>query len=132
MSDDTVGTADVVADADLTRPIVARTRSPWREIRAVVARRAALGVLTLFVASVVVFSATQVLPGNAAYAVLGHSATPEAIRVLEKEMGLDRPAVTQYWSWFSGLLEGRLGKSLANGESVGSLIGPRLENSLFL
>ena len=95
-------------------------------------RRVALSVLTLFVVSIVVFSATQVLPGNAAYAVLGHSATPQAVQALEKQMGLDRPAVKQYWSWFSGLFEGHLGKSLVNGESVASLIGPRLENSAFL
>jgi peptide/nickel transport system permease protein len=79
-----------------------------------------------------VFSATQVLPGNAAYAVLGHSATPQAVKALEKQMHLDRPAAAQYWSWFSGLFEGKLGTSLVNGESVGSLIGPRLVNSAFL
>ncbi len=121
-----------VARDDLVRLPASRTRSPWREIRALVARRVALGVVTLFLVTVVVFAATQVLPGNTAYAVLGHSATPQAISALEKEMGLDRSAVSQYWSWFSGLFQGDLGKSLANGEPVGSLIGPRLENSAFL
>jgi peptide/nickel transport system permease protein len=123
---------ELAPDAGVPRAAVARTRSPWRDIRALVARRIALGVVTLLVVSIVVFAATQVLPGNAAYAVLGHAATPQAIRALEKEMGLDRSAVSQYWSWFSGLFRGDLGKSLANGESVGSLIGPRLENSAFL
>lgn len=111
---------------------VRRARSSWPAIRALVARRLVLGVVTLFVVSIVVFAATQVLPGNAAYAVLGHSATPQALKALEKQLGLDRSAVTQYWSWFSGLFQGHLGHSLANGESVGSLIGSRLENSAFL
>jgi peptide/nickel transport system permease protein len=125
-------TPDVARGTGLARPTSSRTPSPWRQVRALVARRVALGLVTLFLVTIVVFAATQVLPGNAAYAVLGHSATPQAIRALEKEMGLDRSAVSQYWSWLSGLFEGRLGNSLANGEPVGSLIGPRLENSAFL
>jgi peptide/nickel transport system permease protein len=118
--------------ADAPAVGVRRTRSSWPAIRALAARRLALGVLTLLVVSIVVFAATEVLPGNAAYAVLGHSATPQALKALEKQLGLDRSAVSQYWSWFSGLFQGNLGHSLANGQSVGSLIGSRLENSAFL
>jgi peptide/nickel transport system permease protein len=123
---------DVALDAGLPPRAVSRQRSPWGAIWSLVWRRIVLGVLTLFVVSIVVFSATQVLPGNAAYAVLGHSATPQAVKALEKQMHLDRPATAQYWSWFSGLFEGKLGTSLVNSEPVGSLIGPRLENSAFL
>jgi peptide/nickel transport system permease protein len=109
-----------------------RRKSAVREIARMAARRALLGLLTLFIVSVVVFSATQVLPGNAAYAVLGHSATPESLHALEQKLGLNRPVTTQYWDWFSGLLQGHLGDSLADGRPVSSLIGPRLENSGFL
>jgi peptide/nickel transport system permease protein len=94
--------------------------------------RVGLGVVTLFAVSVVVFAATQVLPGNAAYAVLGHSATPQRVHALEVQLGLDKPAVTQYWDWLTGLLTGHLGTSLANNEPVATLIGPRLVNSAAL
>jgi len=75
-------------------------------------------MVTLVAVTVIIFAATQVLPGNAANAVLGHSATPASVHALERELGLDRPVVTQYWSWVSGLAQGRLGTSLANGRPV--------------
>ena len=57
-------------------------------------------VLAAFV-SVLVFAATQVLPGDAASAILGRSATPAAKAELRKQLGLDRPLVEQYWDWVS-------------------------------
>ena len=97
-----------------------------------VVRRGALGVLTLFLVSIVVFAATVILPGNAAYAVLKNSATPERIRAVEAQLHLNRPAVVQYWTWITGVLHGDFGTSLANGESVSHLIGMRVENSAVL
>ena len=94
--------------------------------------RVAIGVLLLFVVSIAVFSATQILPGNAARQILGRLATPQAVQQLAHQMGLDRSAVAQYWSWLSGMLHGRLGESLANQESVSSYIGPRFFNTLVL
>jgi peptide/nickel transport system permease protein len=91
-----------------------------------------LGVFTVWVVSVIIFFATEVLPGNAAYAILGHSATPGSIRALEIQMHLNRPLVDQYGGWVGGLLTGHLGTSLANGEPVSTLIGPRLVNSAAL
>ncbi len=110
-------------------------RAPTRvahPVRRLLLERVGLGVVTLFAVSVVVFAATQVLPGNAAYAVLGHSATPQRVHALEVQLGLDKPAVTQYWDWLTGLLTGHLGTSLANNEPVATLIGPRLVNSAAL
>jgi peptide/nickel transport system permease protein len=97
-----------------------------------VVRRGALGLLTLFLVSIVVFAATVILPGNAAYAVLKNSATPERIRAVEAQLHLNRPAVVQYWTWITGVLHGDFGTSLANGESVSHLIGMRVENSAVL
>jgi peptide/nickel transport system permease protein len=94
--------------------------------------RIALGLLTIFAVSIVIFLATQALPGNAAYAVLGHSATPQRLAALEAQLHLNRPLTSQYGSWIGGVLQGNFGTSLANGESVSSLIGPRLENSAVL
>jgi peptide/nickel transport system permease protein len=95
-------------------------------------RRLGIGLLLLFVVSVIVFAATQILPGDAAKAILGRLATPQALDQLRKELGLDRSPAQQYWSWLTGLLHGDFGTSLANQDSVWTYIGPRLINSLVL
>ncbi len=107
----------------------------WAErhpIAALFARRGAIGLVTLFVVSLVVFLATEVLPGNAAYAVLGHTATPARIKAIEDQLHLNRSIFDQYWSWISGVLTGNPGRSFANSQSVWSLVAPRLVNSAVL
>src|SRR5919204_6315885 len=94
--------------------------------------RVALGVVTLWLVSVVIFAATQALPGNAAYAVLGRSATPARLHAVEQALNLNRPLVSQYTSWIGGVLHGDFGVSLANGEAVSAVIGPRIVNSAVL
>ncbi len=101
-------------------------------IGSLVGKRVAGGIITLFVVSVVVFAATQILPGNAAYAVLGHSATPASLHAFEVRFRLNRSAVSQYWSWLSGIFSGHLGTSLANGQPVWALVRPRLAASAVL
>ena len=89
-------------------------------------------MLTLFLVSVVVFVATEVLPGNAAFAILGRNANPARVRALENQLHLNRGLFDQYWTWISGLFKGRLGNSLVNGQPVWSLVEPRLVNSAVL
>lgn len=95
-------------------------------------RRVGAGILTLLVVSIIVFLATQVLPGNAAYAVLGRTATPQRLKALEAQLHLNRPMLYQYWTWVTGLFTGHLGTSLASGQPVWSQVGPRLLNSAVL
>jgi peptide/nickel transport system permease protein len=97
-----------------------------------VRRRVVIGVVTLFLVSVVVFLATEVLPGNAATAILGRNANPARLRALELQLHLNRGLFDQYWVWISDLFTGNLGHSLANGESVWSYTEPRLINSAVL
>jgi peptide/nickel transport system permease protein len=97
-----------------------------------VLRRGLLGILTLVLVSMLVFGATQVLPGNAAYAVLGHSATPQSLHALERQLHLDQPVVSQYTHWITGLLSGHPGVSLADGQPVGSEVATHLVNSAVL
>jgi peptide/nickel transport system permease protein len=92
----------------------------------------ALGVVTLGVVSVVIFAATQVLPGNAAVAILGHSATPAALHALERQLHLNRSVFAQYGAWISGALSGHPGTSLVNGMPVWSIVGPAAANSAVL
>jgi peptide/nickel transport system permease protein len=95
-------------------------------------RRLALGILTIWAASVVIFAATEVLPGDVATAVLGQSATPQALANIRKELDLDRPAPVRYVQWLGDFLRGDLGNSLANRRPIGDVIGQRLLNTLFL
>jgi peptide/nickel transport system permease protein len=95
-------------------------------------RRLLLGVLVLILVSILVFLATQALPGDPARAILGRQATPASLAALRRQLNLDRPVIDQYWSWVTGLLHGNLGRSLAAQEPVTTLLGPRLVNSAVL
>jgi peptide/nickel transport system permease protein len=95
-------------------------------------RRLLLGLVTLVLVSIVVFVATQYLPGDAAQAVLGRSATPERLEALRKQLNLDDSAVVQYWRWLAGVLAGDPGLSLANQKPILPQIMPRIVNSLSL
>src|SRR5260370_31549293 len=95
-------------------------------------RRVALIFLTLLVVSAVVFTATQIVRGNAAAMILGENATPDQIRALTVELGLDRPWWVQYGHWLGGVLEGDWGHSLSLNTPVAALIGQALERSLAL
>jgi len=102
-----------------------------------VLQRLGLGVLTLFVVSVIIFSSLQFLPGDFATSVMGQSATPETVAAFRNELGLNEPALTRYMQWVGGVLQGDFGSSFS-GRSQGreravmELIGPRLWNTLFL
>ncbi len=97
-----------------------------------VAQRLALGAGTLLVVSLLIFAGTELLPGDVAEAILGQSATPEAVANIRAALGLDRPAWVRYLDWLSGLLQGDLGISLANRRPIAEMIAGRLENTLFL
>jgi peptide/nickel transport system permease protein len=96
-------------------------------------RRLGLGVLTLWLVSVVVFAATQALPGDPARAILGKQAADKAMyNALRKQLKLDRPVYTQYTSWLSGVVTGKMGTSTASGQPVTSLLKGRITNSAVL
>ena len=97
-----------------------------------VAQRLALGLLTLFVVSLIIFLAVELLPGDLAEALLGQSATPETVAAFRRELKLDLPAHERYVSWLWGILQGDMGRSLANQREIAELIGGRLANTLFL
>jgi peptide/nickel transport system permease protein len=101
-------------------------------LRDFVLRRLAFGLLTLFVVSVVVFAATQVLPGDAARAALGRTATPERLEALRLQLHLDRPVVTQYLLWLKGILAAEPGISMASGKPVLEMVAPRAATSAIL
>ena len=95
-------------------------------------KRLALGVLTLFVVSLIIFLATELLPGDFAQEILGQSATPETVAALRRQLGLDLPMHVRYAVWLTDVLRLDFGESLANGMAVSDLIGRRLGNTLYL
>src|SRR3954451_19808470 len=94
-------------------------------------RRLLLGLLVMFLVSVVVFVATQAL-GDPARAILGRDATPDRLAALQKQLHLDQSVVGQYFHWLGGLLHWDLGTSLSSQTSVSKYLGPRIVNSSVL
>jgi len=97
-----------------------------------VAQRLALSALLLIAASGLIFAGTMILPGDVAQSILGQSATPESLANLREELGLNEPALTRYFNWLAGAVQGDLGTALTNGRDIAESLGERLSNTLFL
>jgi peptide/nickel transport system permease protein len=97
-----------------------------------VTRRVAYLVLTLLAVSAMIFTITQLLPGDVATMILGMSATPEDLVTLRRKLGLDRPVLMQYFLWLGNFLRGDLGVSNRFGLPVADLLADRLRNSAIL
>jgi peptide/nickel transport system permease protein len=100
--------------------------------RRLILRRIALGILTLWLVSLVVFAAVIALPGDAATAILGKEATPARVAALREQLHLNESVVSQYLHWLGGLLSGDLGTSAATQQAVSKLLSDRVANSAFL
>lgn len=99
----------------------------------VMARRCLVILLSLFVASIMVFLIVQVLPGDVAQMILGQDATPASLAALRDQLGLNEHVAHRYVAWITGVLHGDFGMSLSiPGFSVSNLILGRLPNSLML
>jgi peptide/nickel transport system permease protein len=135
VAEDAAGPAATIGSVGVGLDQIAASRHP---LASFLLRRGLLGIVTVLVASFVIFAATNALPGNVAYAVLGKSATPQTVHSIEAQLGLNRPLLARYWSWLSGAAHGDLGYSavqLAQSStkvSVTSLIGTPLRNSAIL
>ena len=97
--------------------------------RFLAARTAGL-LLSLLVATLIIFGLIELAPGDAASFMMGVNASPEALAALRSELGLDRPAVSRYFSWIAGLVVGDFGVSYTYRIPVGELIAERLWVSL--
>lgn len=101
-----------------------------------IGQRLGLGVFTLFVVSLVIFSLMSLMPGDFARSILGQSATPETVAAFQREIGLDRSPVDRYFAWIGGVARGDFGNSFVTSgdrkRAVAEIIAPRLKNTLFL
>jgi peptide/nickel transport system permease protein len=94
------------------------------------ARRFASLTLSLIVASLVIFAALEVVPGDPAASMLGLNASPEAVAALRTELGLDAGPVERYFGWVSGMLVGDFGISYTYRTPIAGMIADRLQVSL--
>jgi peptide/nickel transport system permease protein len=94
--------------------------------------RLGLGLITLWMVSLLIFVGTEVLPGDVATAILGQNRTPEAVKAIRDSLGLNRSAPLRYADWLYHFLQGDVGKSLVNQRDIGPEIRQRLGKTLFL
>ena len=95
-------------------------------------RRVLLALVTLWLLSIIVFLAAHVLPGDVGRRILGPFADARAVAGLDHQLGVDRPLLVQYLTWFGGALHLDFGDSLSYREPVAGLLGHALLNSLKL
>ena len=95
-------------------------------------RRLGFMVLTVILASIIIFWATTVLPGDVATMVLGRFATEQAKATLRTELGLDKPIAVQYTTWLGQYARGDWGKSASTDTAVRPVVFQRLRNSFML
>ena len=108
---------------------------PGKGVEAIAAfliRRSLLSAVTLWLLSVMVFFGGQVLPGNVGRAVLGPLADERAVEVLNRQLGLDRPLLVQYWEWISHFVQGDMGMSYIFRSPVAPFVLNALGHSLKL
>jgi peptide/nickel transport system permease protein len=87
-------------------------------------------IVSLAVASGVIFTLTEVVPGDPAAFMLGLNADPDAVAALRSEMGLDQPALVRYLAWVGGMLRGDFGTSHTYRTPVAEMMADRLWVSL--
>jgi peptide/nickel transport system permease protein len=98
-------------------------------IRYILGRLTSL-IISLFVASLVIFAVIEVIPGDPAAFMLGVNARPDTIAALRAEMGLDQSLTWRYFDWITGLLQGDFGTSWTYKTPVADLINDRIWVSL--
>lgn len=101
-------------------------------VRDFIVSRGVSGGVSLFIVTLLVFAGTALLPGDAASALLGQNATPEALEAIRRNLGLDQPLIWRYLAWVGNALQGDFGVSLASGRPVAEVLLPRLGHSMLL
>jgi peptide/nickel transport system permease protein len=95
-------------------------------MKRLIAARLAQLIPTAFLISVVTFLLIHIIPGGPAEALAGLTGDSQSVAALNKQLGLDRPLLSQYLHWLGGVLHGQLGTSLQSGASVGTELFQRL------
>ena len=89
-------------------------------------------LLTLWLVSIIVFAAVEVLPGDVAGRILGRNATPESLAAVRLKLNLAAPAIERYWDWVRGVVHGDFGSALTSKRPVSQILADRVVNTLIL
>src|SRR4029077_18103957 len=92
-------------------------------------KRIGLGLITLWLLSILVFFMANVLPGNVGRRVLGPFASPEAVAQLNQQLGTDKPLITQYLNQMKGYLSGDMGTWVSTKQPISDVLWPALAHS---
>ena len=95
-------------------------------------RRLLLGAVTVGLVSLIIFTAVEVLPGDACTALLKQDAQGQRLTNCRQELGLERSATLRYFDWAGSALTGDLGFSAHSTKRISELVADRLKNSLLL
>ena len=95
-------------------------------------QRVGLGVITVFLVSAMIFTAVEILPGDACTAILQRDAVGQRLENCRQELGLNRSAVIRYSTWAIQVLKGDLGASIHNGKQIADLVFERFKNTMLL
>ena len=97
-----------------------------------VIKRILLGLITLFIVSLITFVGVEVLPGDACTTYLERQAFGAALEACYERLGLNLPAYERYISWAIGVLQGDFGYSLSGEMKINDVLGPKVKNSMVL
>ena len=95
-------------------------------------KRILLGLITLFIVSLITFIGVEILPGDSCTTYLERQAFGTALEACYKRLGLDIPAYQRYFSWAYSVIQGDFGYSLSGEMKINDVLGPRVKNSLVL
>ena len=95
-------------------------------------RRLALGLVTVWIVSVIIFAGVEALPGDACTAFLERDAQGKVLENCRALLGLNDPALSRYFSWASNAVMGDFGVSVNGHDSIAGLVGDRFRNSALL
>ena len=114
---------------DATTPLLSRRPSP---VMRSAFRIIAVGLVTLFVISLVTFLGTNAIPSDPARSALGRTATDEQLKLYRQEQNLDKPVVTRYVTWLGDFVTGDWGTSTVNRQPVSDAVNPRIARTAVL
>jgi peptide/nickel transport system permease protein len=91
-----------------------------------IVRRLLTAIPVVWGVSFLAFAVMNLLPGDAAQALLGAEATPQQVKQFSHQLGLDQPFFERYWHWLTSALSGDLGKSLGTSQPVTTILSQKL------
>ena len=97
-----------------------------------ISTRISKAAITLFLSSILIFLAIEIIPGDMASIFLGRDASAEYLTFLREELGLNQSLFIRYIVWMQGLIQGEFGKSFLHNQQINQFAIYSLRNTIFL